>query len=159
MSPSGNRDIFMTNYLMDEMDPVYAFFFGLLWFFVYHSTTYSITCGPFRLKGVSLKALPSIIQTFNCILHLHFCRTPQPYQLITGCVNPTPTTRGATTLAFTAHASQTTRPTCSAATTTTQHSNTAATRVSSRWSCSWTSLPLQTDMHTSESRQPTVIVF
>lgn len=65
-------------------------------------------------------------------------------------VNPTLTTRVATTLAFTAHASPTTRPTCSAVTTTTPHSNTAATRRSSRWSCSWTSPPHQMDTHTSE---------
>lgn len=77
--------------------------------------------------------------------------TPQPSQLITGCVNPTLTTRGVTTLAFTAHASQTTRPTCSAATTTTLLSSTAATRLSSRWSCRSTSPPPQMDMHTSES--------
>lgn len=74
----------------------------------------------------------------------------QPYQPITVCVNPTLTTRGVTTLAFIAHASRTTRPTCSAATTTTLHSNTAATKRSSRWSCSSTSPPPQMDMHTSE---------
>lgn len=39
----------LNNYLMDEMDPIYAFF-GLLWLFVFNSTTYYHTCGPFRLK-------------------------------------------------------------------------------------------------------------
>lgn len=70
--------------------------------------------------------------------------------LITGCVNPTPTTRAVTTLAFTAHASRTTRPTCSAVITTTRLSSTAATRLSSRLSCRSTSPPPQTDTHTSE---------
>lgn len=74
----------------------------------------------------------------------------QPSQLISECVNRTPTTRGATTSAFTVHASRTTSPTCSAATTTTPPSNTAATRLSSRWSCSSTSPPPQMVMHTSK---------
>lgn len=74
----------------------------------------------------------------------------QPSLLITECVNLTLTTKGGTTLAFTAHASQTTRPICSAATTTTPPSSTAATRLSSSWSCRSTSPPPLMVMHTSE---------
>lgn len=97
-------------------------------------------------------------RNLDCIVHWQylynnfhiFATPPQPFQPITECVNPTPTTRGAITLAFIAHASRTTRPTCSAAITTTLRSNTAATRPSSRRSCSSTSPPPQMDMLTSE---------
>ena len=71
-------------------------------------------------------------------------------QLITGCVSPTLTTRAGTTLAFIARACQTTRRTCSAVTTTTPLSNTAAMRPSSRRSCSSTSPHPQMDTLTSE---------
>lgn len=82
----------------------------------------------------------------------------QPSPLITECVNPTRTTKGVITSAFTALASQTTRPTCSAATTTTPPSNTAATKQSSRCSCRSTSRPLQTVMHTSKSKKGEKII-
>ena len=83
----------------------------------------------------------------------------QRSQLISECVNLTPTTRGATTSAFTVHASRTTSPTCSAATTTTPPSNTAATRLSSRWSCSSTSPPPQTVMHTSKQKTKSLLFY
>ena len=76
----------------------------------------------------------------------------QPSLHISECANPTPTTRGVTTLASTAHASQTTRPTCSAVTITTRPSSTAATRQSSRQSCRSTWPPPQMAMLTSKSK-------
>lgn len=74
-------------------------------------------------------------------------------QPITGCASPILTTRAGTTSVFIARVCQTTRPTCSAVTTTTPLSNTAATRPSSRWSCSSTSPPPQMDTVTSEFNQ------
>lgn len=88
---------------------------------------------------------------YFCVLSVcPACVLLQLCQPITGCASPTLTTRAGTTLAFIARACQTTRPTCSAVTTITPLSNTAATRPSSRQSCSSTSPPPQMDTLTSE---------
>lgn len=90
------------------------------------------------------------------LVFLSICPTSVLSQLcqpITGCASPILTTRAGTTLVFIARACQTTRPTCSAVTTTTPLSNTAATRPSSRRSCSSTSPPPQMDTLTSEFNQ------
>lgn len=92
-----------------------------------------------------VRSITSLVFMLNCrniyiymYIYIVLSLQLQLYRLTIACANPTLITRAATTLASTVRASQTTRPTCSVAITTTQHSNTAATRQSSRWSCSWT---------------------